>query len=138
MNKNFFFVLVFVAAFAGLHFFRGRLAPAKTEFVREIRTATDLNFEEAAGNAEWVLVDFWAPWCGPCRRLKPTLNELAIAFRDRLQILAVNVDIAPRTSQSFQVTGIPNLVLLHKGSVVDRRVGAASFDELEAWLNRHL
>jgi thioredoxin len=71
-----------------------------------------------------VIVDFWAPWCGPCRAIAPSLEELAKEYGDKLTVAKVNVDENINVATRFQVTGIPALFFIKDGKVVDRMVGA--------------
>jgi thioredoxin 2 len=99
--------------------------------------ADDETFAQVAEAATIpVLVDLWAPWCGPCRMVSPALETLATERRGRLKLVKVNSDVAPRTSQRFGVQAIPTLVLLKDGEVVDKQVGAAPAPALRAWLDR--
>lgn len=82
-----------------------------------------------------VVVDLWAPWCGPCRVVSPILEELAGEFAGRCKIVKVNVDEAPATSGRFAVQGIPTLVALRNGREIGRQVGAAPADRLRDWIN---
>jgi thioredoxin 2 len=81
-----------------------------------------------------VVVDLWAPWCGPCRVVGPALEQLAAEFAGRVKLVKVNVDNAPRVQGRFGVRGIPTLVLLREGREVGRKVGAAPLGELRSWL----
>ena len=85
-----------------------------------------------------VLVDLWAPWCGPCRMVSPVLQSLARRYAGRVKLVKVNVDEAPRTSQRFGVQGIPTLLVLRGGNVVSRQTGAAPEPALAAWLDKAL
>jgi thioredoxin 2 len=99
--------------------------------------ADDETFAQVAEAATIsVLVDLWAPWCGPCRMVSPALETLATERGGRLKLVKVNSDVAPRTSQRFGVQAIPTLVLLKDGEVVDKQVGAAPAPALRAWLDR--
>ena len=72
-----------------------------------------------------VLVDLWAPWCGPCRAVSPALENLARVRAGRVKLVKVNVDESPATASRFGVQGIPTLLVVHKGTVVARQTGAA-------------
>ena len=71
-----------------------------------------------------VVVDLWAPWCGPCRMISPTLEDVATRLRGQLKLVKVNVDDNPGVSARFGVQGIPTLLLFHDGALIDRAVGA--------------
>ncbi|MEW6278541.1 MAG: thioredoxin [Candidatus Eremiobacterota bacterium] len=77
-----------------------------------------------------VLVDFWSPWCGPCRMLAPELEKLASRFQGRLKVVKLNVDENPEVSRRFQVRGIPYLLLFRQGQVVAEHTGFASAEAL--------
>jgi thioredoxin 2 len=85
-----------------------------------------------------VVVDFWAPWCGPCRMISPALEDVARRMRGRLKLVKVNVDESPGVAQRFGVQGIPSLLVVRDGAVVDRSVGARGADELAAWVESAL
>jgi len=82
-----------------------------------------------------VLVDLWAPWCGPCRAVSPALERLAHADAGRVKLVKVNVDEAPAVAERFGVRGIPTLVVLRRGAVVARQTGAAPEQALRTWLD---
>ncbi|HZQ29405.1 MAG TPA: thioredoxin [Acidimicrobiales bacterium] len=85
-----------------------------------------------------VLVDLWAPWCGPCRMVSPALEQLAKSFAGRLKLVKINVDEAQHVAGRFGVQGIPTLLLLRGGEVAARQVGAAPEHALRAWLEQSL
>lgn len=85
-----------------------------------------------------VLVDLWAPWCGPCKWIAPVMEQLARTHAGRLKVVRLNVDEAPSISAGFGVQGIPTLIVLRDGEEVDRLVGAPPPPQLEAWVERHL
>jgi thioredoxin 2 len=85
-----------------------------------------------------VLVDMWAPWCGPCRMVSPVLEQLAGEFAGRLKLVKINADEAPELSQRFEVLAIPTLILLEGGKVIDTQVGAAPAAVLRKWVTEKL
>lgn len=100
----------------------------------EIRI-TDNNFkEEVLLSEQPVLIDFWAPWCGPCRMVGPVIEQLADEYEGKVKIGKVNVDEEPELSQTFGIMSIPTIVLVKDGKVVKQVVGARPKAELEAML----
>ncbi len=90
-----------------------------------IKHVTDANFEgEVLKSPTPVLVDFWAPWCGPCRAIAPVLDELADDYAGKLKVVKVNVDENPDTPARFNVRGIPNLLIIKGGQVKEQIIGA--------------
>lgn len=98
---------------------------------------TDANFTEET-NEGLVLIDFWAPWCGPCRMQTPILEGLSNDFEDRVKIVKVNVDENPQTSQAFGIMSIPTLILKKDDKVVETMVGVQQKPQLEALFNKYL
>ena len=96
------------------------------------------SFDEEIAASVPVLVDFWAPWCGPCRMVSPLVERLGAEHAGRLKVVKLNVDDAPAISARFGVQGIPLLVVIRDGSEVDRLVGAAPLARLQSWLDPHL
>jgi thioredoxin 2 len=101
-------------------------------------TATDATFADEANAAVTVLVDLWAPWCGPCRFVGPILEQLAHEYAGRLKVVKVNVDENPALSAHFQASSIPTLMVLQGGRPVDRIVGALPKSELAVRLSPYL
>ena len=99
-----------------------------------LTSAGDGDFEQvAAGSTLPVLVDLWAPWCGPCRVVEPGVEQAARTLAGRLKAVKVNVDQAPRVAERLGVQGIPTLVLLRDGREVARQVGAVPPAALLRW-----
>ncbi len=84
-----------------------------------------------------VLVDFWAPWCAPCRAIGPTIEALAAEFAGRVKVGKVNVDEQPELAERFGVSSIPTLVVMRGGRVVEQRVGALPKPALTSLLEQH-
>ena len=98
---------------------------------------TDQNFKDEISSG-LVLVDFWAPWCGPCRIVGPVIEELSEDFAGKVKIGKVNVDDSPNTAGQFRVMSIPTMILFKDGEPVEQMVGAKPKREFETLLNKHL
>jgi thioredoxin 1 len=97
---------------------------------------TDQNFQsEVLENGEPVLVDFWAPWCGPCRMIAPMVEELAGEYKGSVKIGKINIDDNPGAANNFGVSSIPTLMIFKGGEVVDRFVGVLPKNKLQAALD---
>jgi len=91
-----------------------------------VKEATDKNFAEDILKAEIpVLMDFWAPWCGPCNMVSPVVEKLSDDFAEKLEFYKMNVDEAPITAQNYGIMSIPTLMLFKNGQKVDQIIGAA-------------
>jgi thioredoxin 2 len=95
-------------------------------------------FDEEIQASLPVLVDFWAPWCGPCRMVSPLVERLGQTLAGQLKVVKCNVDEAPAISERYRVQGIPLLVLIEDGRETDRLVGAVPEAKLRAWVTPHL
>ena len=96
-----------------------------------IVTLTDSTFdEEVKGSAELVLVDFWAEWCGPCKMIAPTLDELSREYAGKMRVCKLNVDDNPDVARRFEVMSIPTLILFKEGEAVQRLIGAKGKGQL--------
>ena len=100
--------------------------------------ASELNFAAVIQAPVLVLVDLWAPWCGPCRTLSPLIEQAATDLAGRLKVVKVNVDSAPGISQTFGVQGIPTILLVRDGHEVSRQIGALPARTLRTWIDAEL
>lgn len=104
-----------------------------------IQAVSDQTFEAEVLNANVpVLLDFWAPWCGPCRAIAPILEELAKTYQNRIKITKMNVDENPQTPAKFNVRGIPTLILFKSGQVLSTQVGLSNPSQLSQLLDSAL
>ncbi|HWH09032.1 MAG TPA: thioredoxin, partial [Candidatus Thermoplasmatota archaeon] len=94
-------------------------------------------FEAFVTQGGLVLVDVWAPWCGPCRFLGPIVEQVAQEMAGRVKVGKVNADESPAVMDAFGIQGIPTLLLFSNGRLVDRVTGALPKPQLSAWLERH-
>ncbi len=100
---------------------------------------TDQNFEnEVLKSDRPVLVDFWAPWCQPCRAIAPTIEGLAVEYSGRAKVGKLNVDENVSVTSRYQVLGIPALILFKNGQVAEQHVGATTKDVIVKMIERHL
>jgi len=101
--------------------------------------ADDSTFAEVAEAARLpVVVDLWAPWCGPCRTVSPALEQLARDLAGKIKLVKVNVDTSPQISQRFAVQAIPTLLVLRHGQVTARQTGAVPLSTLRTWVDQAL
>ena len=100
---------------------------------------TDATFDAEVKKSDIpVVVDFWAEWCGPCKQIGPSLEELSAEFGDRVKIVKLNVDENPNAASKFGVRGIPTLLVFKDGKVASSKVGAAPKSALQNWIESAL
>lgn len=103
----------------------------------KVKTFTDADFDASVKEGV-VLVDFWAEWCAPCRRLAPIVDQLADEYDGRLTVAKVNIDENPQTPMRFAIRGIPTLLLFKDGDLKETVVGLAGKDDLSRVIDKHL
>lgn len=102
-----------------------------------ILSTTDENFSsDVLKNPKPVLVDFWAEWCGPCRALLPTLEELAEEMSEQIDVIKVNIDQNPESPVKYGVRSIPSLMVFKNGDCLETKVGVLSKEDLRQWIER--
>ena len=105
----------------------------------EILQGSDATFEQEVLKSELpVLVDFWAPWCGPCRIIAPVVEAIAAERAGKLKVVKLNVDDNPATSQKYGITGIPTLILFKGGDVKETVIGVVPRTKLEEMVAKHV
>ena len=99
---------------------------------------TDANFEaEVLKGDKLSVIDFWAPWCGPCRAMTPAVEEVAEKYQGSAKVLKLNVDDSPEVSPRFNIRGIPTLILFKGGKETDRLVGLQTTAQISALIEKH-
>ena len=98
----------------------------------------DANFDETVAKSAVLLVDFWAPWCGPCKMIAPVIDQLSVELQGKMKIAKVNVDESPELAGQFNVMSIPTLLIFKGGKPVDQIVGALPKDKLLTKITPHL
>ena len=106
---------------------------------KNVLTATDSNFEqEVIGASGVTLVDFWAEWCGPCKALAPTLESIADQYVGKVKVYKLNVDENPDSAQKYRIRGIPTVLVLKNGQIVDQLVGNQPKDAFVSLIEKNL
>ena len=103
----------------------------------KVKIFTDGNFDQETKNGV-VLVDFWAEWCGPCRRLAPTVEALAGEYDGRVTVAKLNIDENPGVPGRFMIRGIPTLLLFKDGQLAETLVGLASKEDIALLIEKHI
>ena len=104
-----------------------------------VQTFTDGNFDQSVLNSgQPVLVDFWAEWCGPCKRLGPTIDQLASEYAGKVIVGKLNVDDNQNTAIKFQIRGIPAVLLFKDGQIVESVVGLAPKEDFKKVIDKHI
>jgi thioredoxin 1 len=105
----------------------------------KVQTLTDTNFDDSVIKAARpVVVDFWAEWCGPCRRLAPTIDELATEYDGKIVVGKLNVDENPAIQSRFSIMGIPTVLIFKGGEVVEQVVGLADKGAFKKLIDKHV
>lgn len=134
LTMNFILFIIYALSRIAATGLKRRNAMAKNVF-----EVTDQNFNQEVSQATVpVLVDFWAPWCGPCLAIAPHVEAIADQFAGKIKVGKLNVDDQQSTAGQFGIRSIPTLLLFKDGQPVDQLIGSVSKAKLEEFVNRHL
>ncbi len=101
--------------------------------------ATDDNFDgEVLKSDKPVLIDFWAPWCGPCKTIGPVVEEIAAQYQDKVKVMKLNVDDSQKSAITYGVRSIPTLMMFKDGKVMDTMIGLAPKEKIEEFIKKSL
>lgn len=100
--------------------------------------AQKANFAELIKGAQPVLVDVWAPWCGPCRMMEPSIKQLAETYKGQLTVIKVNIDDNPALARQYGIQGVPTLMLFKEGEKLFQQAGAMPYPQLKQLMSRYL
>jgi thioredoxin 1 len=104
-----------------------------------VQQVSDTSFEgDILKSEKPVLVDFWAPWCGPCRSVAPIVDDLATQYKDKIKVAKINVDESSQVAMKYQITSIPTFILFKNGEVADRVLGAIPRSEFVKFIDRNI
>jgi len=104
-----------------------------------VKQAMPKSFDELIQKAELpIVVDFWAPWCGPCKMVSPALERLAREFKGKLTVIKINTDEKPHIASRYQIQGIPTIMMFRKGNPVMRLVGALPYESIKQEVEKNL
>ncbi len=103
------------------------------------KNITDNDFDQEIANSKLpVLIDFWAPWCGPCKQLSPIIDELSQDLGDKINVYKCNIDDNPESPSKHSVRGIPTLMIFKDGKLLNSKVGSLPKSALYEWVKNHL
>ncbi len=103
----------------------------------EIKSENDFNVEVLKSEIP-VLIDFWAPWCGPCQMVSPVIEELAEDYSGKIKVYKMNVDEVPSVAQTYNIMSIPTIALFKNGKIVEQIIGALPKSSIEEIINPHI
>ena len=113
------------------------MVPSWEIYVKNVEEILDSSFQDAIKEGV-VVVDFWAPWCAPCRMIAPILEELQAELADQAKIVKLNVDENPQMAQKYGITSIPTLLVFKEGQMLDRNMGASTKEHYKSLIEKHL
>ncbi|MGV8107072.1 MAG: thioredoxin [Nitrososphaerota archaeon] len=106
--------------------------------IKDSLNLDDSNFTQTINKFPLLLVDFWAPWCGPCRMMSPLIDQIGKEYMGKLVVGKVNVDENPTISRQFGISSIPTLILFKRGQAVNKIIGSVSKNKIDEMVRMHL